>query len=54
METSLGTGFLITFQLAGIISVTAKHVANTLLPTGEVIMNLPKQQDCDCNFPTIG
>jgi S1-C subfamily serine protease len=52
METSLGTGFLITFNGRDYL-VTAKHVANTLLPTGEVIMNLPNNKIAIVTFQQL-
>ena len=40
MTSSGGSGFIVRYKTRDYL-VTAKHVANTLSPTGEIVMNLP-------------
>jgi len=50
--SSLGTGFLIKYDGRDYL-VTAKHVAQSLLPTGEIIINLPNGKTTIITFQQL-
>ncbi len=52
IETTLGTGFLIKYNGKDYL-VTAKHVAKSLLPTGEIIINLPNGKTTIITFQQL-
>ena len=52
IETTFGTGFLIKYNGRDYL-VTAKHVAKGLLPTGEIIINLPNGKTTILNFQLL-
>lgn len=49
ITTTSGTGFIIRYNNKDYL-VTAKHVAKSLLPTGEIIMNLPNSKSMSITF----
>lgn len=51
-ETTSGTGFLIRYNGRDYL-VTAKHVAESLLPTGEIIINLPNGKTTIVTFRSL-
>ncbi len=52
LESNIGTGFIISYQKKDYI-VTAKHVAEMLTPTGEIIFNLPNGKTFNVSFQTL-
>lgn len=48
-ETKIGSGFVIKYNNRDYL-VTAKHVAKFLLPTGEIVMNLPGDKSASITF----